>query len=45
VVGFEVKEAEDAGEDDFAVVLGAGVADELVVPVGDLAPVGGACGG
>ena len=35
-----IEQFQHAGQDDFAVILAAGFADELVVPVGDFAPVG-----
>ena len=45
LVGLGQQQARRAGEDDVLVELAAGVADELVVPAGDVVPVGGGgCG-
>lgn len=41
VGGLGLEEAEDIGEDDLALVFAAFIADELVVPVGDVGPGGG----
>jgi hypothetical protein len=35
-----MEQSHDAGQDHFAVIFAAGLADELVVPLGDAAPVG-----